>query len=437
MPDDDRYRGEGPIVVTLESAVRRRQLAILVAIAISHITAGALFGTSVAYYIGLEGSPFLVSLAFAVFSLGLLVFAPVWGAIADITGRRKAVVVGTSLGTVLAVAPLTAANPVWLEIASRGLFAVFVAGFQSTMLTIVSESGGDHGRGRAIGFYSSAESVGDIVGQLLVGYLLGVLFPNQLYLVIVVVGIVSTTLVLLITDPTPEPDEPATVARFRDEFRRRFAPRSVRNGFPDGHGLGWLYVGLFLRNMTQKGVSAVLPVYLTQTVGLTEFLMGVVLAVSPTIRTVAMYGFGRLSDAIGRKHLIVLGIGGAAGQALVLVGATIPTALPARVGLSALAFVVHAVTFSALTIGTIAFISDVAPLDRESELIGLRSTARGAGGVVGPLAVGALATVTDYPTSFVVISVVSIVATVLVATRVTESYEGSGGLEAASGEPAE
>lgn len=423
--------------MTSDSVARRRQLAVLVCIAISHITAGAVLGTAVAYYIGLEGSPFLVSLAYAVFSLGLLVFAPVWGAVADITGRRKLVVVGTSLGSVLAIVPLTISSPPWLEIASRGLFAVFIAGFKSTMLTIVSETGGEHGRGRSIGFYTSAESVGDIVGRLLVGYLLGLLFPSQLYLTVVVVGLFATALATLVTDPTSEPEQPATLERFRDEFRRRFAPRSVRSGFPDGHGLGWLYVGLFLRNMTQKGVSAVLPVYLTQTVGLTEFLMGVVLAVSPTIRTVAMYGFGRLSDAIGRKHLIVLGIGGAAGQALLLVGATIPAAFPVRVGLSALAFVVHAVTFSALTIGTIAFISDVAPLERESELIGLRSTARGAGGVVGPLAVGALATVTDYPTSFVVISVVSIAATVLVATRVTESYDAPTDPEAASVDPSE
>lgn len=423
--------------MTLDPRARRRQLAVLVAIAITHITAGALFGTSVAYYIGLEGSPFLVSLAFAVFSLGLLVFAPVWGAVADITGRRKAVLVGTSLCSVLAVAPLTVATPVWLEIASRGVFAVFVAGFQATVLTIVSETGGKHGRGRAIGFYSSAESGGDIVGQLLVGYLLGLLFPTQLYLVIVVFGAISTLLATLVTDPTPIPEEPPTLERFRAEFVRRFAPREARRNLPKGNGIGWLYVGLFLRNMTQKGVSAVIPVYLVANVGLTEFLMGVVLATSPTVRTVAMYAFGRLADVVGRKSLIVVGLAGAALHALILVFAVVPESMGVRLGISGLAFVVHAVTFSALTIGSIAFISDVAPMERESELIGLRSTARGAGGVVGPLVVGVIATVTDYPTAFVCISVLSMIATVLVAVKLTESYERPGEPAGVSAGPAE
>lgn len=400
-----------------------RQLAVLVCIAIAHITAGAVFGTSIAYYIGQDGSEFLVSLAYAAFSLGLLVFAPVWGAVADVTGRRKAILVVTSLGATLAIAPLSVANPVWLEIVARGLFAVFVAGFQATVLTIVSESGGTTGRGRAIGFYSSAESVGDIVGQLLAGYLLGLLFPSQLYLVVAVFGLLATALTLLVTDPTPVPEEPATLERVRAEFVRRFAPREARRNLPTGNGIGWLYAGLFFRNVTQKGVSAVIPVYLTANVGLTELLMGVVLAVSPTVRTVAMYALGRLADVVGRKSLIVAGLAGAAGQALLLVGAVIPASPAARIGLSGLAFVVHAVTFSALTVGTVAFISDVAPAERESELIGLRSTARGAGGVVGPLVVGALSTVTSLSTAFLAISAVSALAAVLVASKLTESYE--------------
>lgn len=407
--------------MTLDPAAR--QLGVLVCIAIIHITAGAIFGTSVAYYIGQDGSEFLVSLAFAVFSLGLLIFAPIWGAVADVTGQRKAVLVVTSLGSVLSIAPLTVTNPVWLEIVSRGLFAVFIAGFQATMLTIVSESGRESGRGRAIGFYSSAESVGDIVGQLLVGYLLGLLFPTQLYLVVVIFGLAATVLALLLTDPTPIPEKPATAGRVREEFVRRFAPREARKNLPKGNGLGWLYVGLFFRNMTQKGVSAVIPVYLTANVGLTEFLMGAVLAVSPTVRTVAMYALGRLADVVGRKALIVVGLAGAAGHALILAGAVVPGSMSVRLGLSGLAFVVHAVTFSALTVGTIAFISDVAPTDRESELIGLRSTARGAGGVAGPLVVGTIATYAGFPVAFVAISTLSMLAVVLVAWTLTESYK--------------
>lgn len=400
-----------------------RQRIVLALVAISRITGGALFGTAITVYLGRNASPFVVTLSFAIFSLGLLLFSPVWGAIADITGRRKAILVGTALCSALVIAPLAVTTSVPLEIACRGLYAVFIAGFQSVILTIVSETGGDESRGRSIGFYSSAQSGGDITGRLLVGFLLGLLVPTELYLVVVVIGLVTTVASALVVDPTVTPDAVLTFDRFREEFRTRLVPRGARNDLFRTKGLAWLYGGLTLRNMTQKGVSSVLPVFLVSDVGLTEFTMGAVLAVSPAIRIVAMYAFGRLSDRIGRKGLIVVGLSGAGGQALVTVAALLPASMLLRTGVSGAALFVHALTFSALTIGTIAFIGDVAPQDRESELMGLRSTARGLGGVLGPLIVGGLATYLDYASAFVAVSVLSFVAAGLVARKLTESYE--------------
>jgi MFS family permease len=400
----------------------RRQHLVLALVAASRTSAGAIFGPAVTVYIGRAAPPLAATPPLATFSLGLLVFAPVWGAIADVTGRRKLVLVGTALGSALTVAPLAVTVSVPLEIASRGLYAVFIGGFGSVILTIVSETGGDSARGRSIGFYTSAQAGGDIIGRLLVGYLLGVLFPTELYLVVVVVGLLTTVCSVFVVDPTPTPEGAATVESVLAEMRTRLVPRGARQNLFRTKGLGWLYVGLVLRNTTQKGVSSVLPVFLVADVGLSEFVMGVVLAVSPAVRLVAMYALGRLSDAIGRKWLIVAGLGGAGGQALVGVAALLPATMVLRAVVSGSALLVHALTFSALTIGTIAFIGDVAPADRESELMGLRSTARGLGGVIGPLIVGGLATYLDYASAFVAISVLSFLAAGLVARTLVESH---------------
>jgi MFS family permease len=112
-------------------------------------------------------------------------------------------------------------------------------------------------------------------------------------------------------------------------------------------------------------------------------------------------------------------------QALVVVAALVPATMAARATVGGAALLVHALTFSALTVGTIAFIGDVAPPDRESELMGLRSTARGLGGVLGPLLVGGLATYLDYASAFVAISVLSFFAAGLVAVKLVESHDGA------------
>lgn len=400
----------------------RGQRSALALIGVSRVACGSLFGTAMALYIGEQGSPFEVTLAYAAFSFGLFVFAPVWGAIADITGRRRAILIGTAFLSTLAVVPLTVSASVPLQIACRGLFAVFTAGFQSVILTIVSESGGESERGRSIGFYSSARSTGAISGRLFVGYLVGLLVPTDLYLVVVGLGLVATLLTLRIADPTPPSEETLTTGRLLGEVRGRLLPGGARRELFDRTGLGWLYVGIVLRNMTEKGFISVVPVFLVADVGLSNVVMGAVLAVSPAVRVVSMYGFGRLSDSIGRKKLIVGGLAGSGIQALVVVLALVPDGQLARIGISSTAFVVHAVTFSMLTVGTIAFVADVAPVDRESELMGLRSTARGLGGVLGPLLVGVLATRFDYATAFVCTSVLAFVAAGLVGRTLTESF---------------
>jgi MFS family permease len=80
--------------------------------------------------------------------------------------------------------------------------------------------------------------------------------------------------------------------------------------------------------------------------------------------------------------------------------ATTPNSLLARMVVAGIGFVIIAAAFSAMTTGAIAFIGDVAPADRESELMGLRSTVKGVGGVLGPPIFGAVATVASYETAF-------------------------------------
>jgi MFS family permease len=149
--------------------------------------------------------------------------------------------------------------------------------------------------------------------------------------------------------------------------------------------------------------------------------MGVILAFNPAGQIVFMYLFGRIADSAGRKPLIVAGMAGSGLFAVVAALSAVPSSSILRIVVIAVAFVIIAASFSAMTTGALAFIGDVAPPERESELMGLRSTAKGLGGVLGPPIIGGLATVTSIQLAVGVASLLSFAAAVLSAVALTES----------------
>ncbi len=398
---------------------------------------GILMGTAMAVYVGEVGSEFAVSAVLTAYFLGMTLFAPLWGAVADVTGRRRAVIVVTGLLATAAVLPLVAvgkAGPgvavplvgltldgVWVPVGLRAVYAAFAVGFAPVMLAVVSERGGAEGRGRSLGFFNSARAVGFSGGQLAVGALLGWLLAPQLYTLIAVVSLVATVFAALVVDPTPRTGSGFSVREVFGELRRRLLPASEDREHLRTSGLRWLYVALALRNMTVLGVMSLMPVYLTGPVGVSAVLMGVILAINPAGQAVFMLVFGRIADASGRRPLVV---GGMAGSGLfgILAGlASLPAGSPVRIVVAVVAFVTIAASFSAMTTGALAFIGDVAPTERESELMGLRSTAKGVGGVLGPPLLGGVATVAGMRTAFLGGSVLALAAALLAAVALTET----------------
>lgn len=384
-----------------------------------------LMGTALAVYIGRQGSPLAVGLVASTFFFGQMVFAPFWGAIADITGRRRAVLLVTALLATLAVIPLMIVDSVAMRLAWRGIFAVFIAGFLPVMLAIVSYRGGTTNRGRSIGLFSSAQALGFTAGQFLAGVLLGLLFPAALFGIVAGVAGLVFLAGIVIRDPTPTPAVEPTLGELVYEIKRRLLPEAANREHLRVNGLQWLYLATLLRNMTVIGTGSLLPVYVVSSMGLTEFVMGALLALNPGAQMVFMWASGELADRFGRKPLIVGGMAASSVFGLLMAAAVLPGTPFLRTAVGAVGMLVLAGGFSALHTGSISFIGDVAPLDRESELIGLRYTARGLGGVLGPALYGIAAGLSSYEATFVVGSLLAVAGTVLCWRFLVESHEAS------------
>ncbi|MFC6976896.1 MFS transporter [Halomicroarcula sp. GCM10025709] len=177
--------------------------------------------------------------------------------------------------------------------------------------------------------------------------------------------------------------------------------------------------------MTFFGLLSLLPVYLTDEVGVSETLMGFFLGLNPLSRIALMLVFGAAVERYGRKLILALGLLGTGVFAVVLAAATVPPPGVLRLVVVGVGFGIIAVSFSAAVIGSQTFIGDVAAVDRESELMGVRSTAMGVGGVIGPLLVGGLVTLLTYDIAFVLLSGFSFAGTALVVVGVSETVTGT------------
>ncbi|WP_416841796.1 MFS transporter [Haloferax sp. DFSO52] len=381
-------------------------------------------GTVMAVYIGRAGgSPLTVGLVLTTYFFGWTVFAPIWGSLADITGKRREVLLVTAGLATVSTFPLLVVEGVWDTLAVRTAFALFSAGHLPILLTIVSAQGGSNSRGRSIGLFSSVEAMGFSAAQLSAGVLLGLLVPWSMYLVVTAVTAVVFVAAWFIDDPTPDSSTSLSVNEVSAEVRRRLFPSKAGRAHIHTNGLKWLYIAVFLRNATVIGTSSLLPVYIITQLGLTEAMMGALLAINPIGQVVFMYLVGYVTDRFGRKPLITIGMAGSAGFSALMAVSGYPDSTVARIAIVALAFAVLAAAFSGLRVGAVSFIGDIAPPDRESELIGFRSTARGIGGVLGPIVIGSIAAVSTFETAFLVGSLFAVVGAGLVAFTLVESLE--------------
>jgi MFS family permease len=399
------------------------QRATVVGAAAGHKATNMLMATVMAVYIGRVGSPFVVSLVISVFFFGQTVFAPVWGGIADVTGRRRGVLVATSALSALSILPLVLFNGILGPLAFRTLYAVCIAGFLPVMFTIVSEWGGSTARGKAVGLFGSAAAAGSVFGRVTSGPLLNSLSRPSVYLVVAGLGSFLVVACLFVKDPTPTHGADRDCVDYVAEIRDRLVPdpgggmRHLRV-----NGLHWLYVASFLRNATILGIGSLLPVFFLSVLEVSSLVMGVLLGINPAVQVLGMYVVGRHSDAAGRKRLITGGLAGSGLYILVVTGASLLPTVSARAVVAGAGMVTLGFAYSGVQTGMVAFIGDVAPTERESELIGLRSTARGLGGVVGPPLIGVGATGFGYRATFAFASLFAFASAALVGYRLVESH---------------
>ena len=111
-----------------------------------------------------------VTLLTAVYPLGQLVFAPVWGHWSDRTGRRPLLLMGLA-GYVIAQILFGLATSLWLLYAARILGGILSSATLPVSAAYVADATTDVERGRGMAWLGTATSLGVVVGPALGGLL--------------------------------------------------------------------------------------------------------------------------------------------------------------------------------------------------------------------------------------------------------------------------
>jgi len=308
------------------------------------------------------------------------------GALSDVLGRKRMMVLGALFFAAPPFLYPLVGNP-WALLALR-----FVHGFATAIFSPVASayvaSLAETGRGARLGWFSSSNDIGATAGPLIGGFVLYFSASYSVtYLLVGVIGVLTLLVVLWLPDTDrPQERQATTLTARAAEFREGLAevvatpPIFIAAGIEAVMYLGY---GAFL---------GFLPIY-AKTVGLNDAEIAIVLGSQLATAVVAKPIGGRLSDSLGRRPVIVIG--------LLLCAAALPMIFRSE---DFVIFVVVApllgLGIAAVTPVTNALIADLASARRLGAAICVFGTIWDIGEAAGPIIAGFLIAALGFASTF-------------------------------------
>src|SRR5215472_19100645 len=342
--------------------------------------------------------PELIGVIVAASTLTGVLFKLPSGALSDVLGRKRMMV----LGALFFAAPpflYPFVRDPWSLLALR-----FVHGFATAIFSPVASayvaSLAETGRGARLGWFSSANDIGATAGPLIGGFVLYFSASYSVtYLLVGVIGVLTLLVVLWLPDTDrPQEHQTTTLTARAAEFREGLAevvatpPIFLAAGI---EALMYLGYGAFL---------GFLPIY-AKTAGLNDAEIAIVLGSQLATAVVTKPIGGRLSDGVGRKPVITIG--------LLLCAAALPLIFRSwDLATFLLAAPLLGIGVGAVTPVTNALIADLATARRLGAAMGVFGTIWDIGEAAGPIIAGFLIVQLGYAPTFDVLAAVIALVTV-------------------------
>lgn len=324
------------------------------------------------------------SLVISVFAVSRLVFAPGAGALVARIGELRVYMIG--LTAVAVTSALTAfSTEYWHLLALR-----LVGGVGSTMFTISALSlllrlSPPDMRGRASGLWATGFLLGSIIGPLAGGVLVAISLraPFLVYAGVLVVVVALSAVLLRGSGKAPAP-EPGAAPVPQVGFREALRHPAYRAALTASFGVGWAVFGARI---------ALVPLVVVEVLEQPEAWSGIALASFAVGNALTLTIAGRITDRIGRRPPLLVGLAVAAAGTGLLGVVTEPWVFLA---VSLVAGLGSGLVNPPLQ----ASVGDVVGAGRGGTVLAGFQMASDTGAIVGPLLAGLLAETLGFGAAF-------------------------------------
>lgn len=323
------------------------------------------------------------------FAIMRLVFAPSTGRLVNRFGERPMYLLGLFI-VALSTLASAFAQSYWQLMLFRGLGGVGSVMFSVSAMGLMIRISPPAIRGRVSGLYSSSFVLGSITGPLLGGALVGfgLRVPFVVYAV-ALFGAIAVVHLQLRDSALATIDDSTTVAAMPLASALRVG--AYRSAVLTAAIFGWVYA---------MRVSLV-PLYFALVLHQKPAVAGLALATYACGDVLAMIPAGRMSDRIGRRPLIIVGM-------IILALATLALALTHSVGLAFASTLVAGVGTGMVSPSQQAALADIMfGHGRGGPVLVTYQMSQDMGTVVGPIAGGFIAQQWGFPTAFTVTTILA------------------------------
>jgi MFS family permease len=342
----------------------------------------------------------LVGILISLYGLAFTFLQPFSGALSDYIGRRKIFIQGGLLVMGISTLAFIFAEQYIHLLAIRFLQGLGVALTVPAALGVMAASTVKASRGGAMGFYSTMRMIGFAVGPAAGGWLHAKYgFDSAFY-----VGAGSLLLALLLVQwwVKEEPAPPKTERPTFKVFDRQLL----------GNGLGFLGMATFFMAIAFSFIATLENEYNVR-LDQTAFQFGIAYSGLTWGRLAFQFPLGRLSDRIGRKRVIILGM-------LVLAPATAWLGYVTSTAQLTAGRVLQGLASAGVAAPTFALAGDLAKKGGEGQQMSVIAMGFGLGIAVGPLMAGWLS-VYFFELPFIVGALLTLVGAWLINRFVQET----------------
>ena len=338
--------------------------------------------------------------------------SPLWGRVADRRGR-KLMVLRSCFAIALFIGLMSLVTDVWQFLGLRALMGVF-AGFNAATISLVASQVPARRLGYSLGWLSTGQLVGTLVGPLLGGFVADVTgsYRTPFVFTCAVCALCGILAAVLVRERFTPPKSTARKMSLFQSF-------GVLSRSP---GLLPLFIVLLLAQFGVQAVQPVVTLYVEQLLGPMPALAtlgGLAFSVTGVADLIASPFLGRRSDVLGYRRVLLIALAGAA-------LASVPQAfVPNYWSFVAARFALGLFVGGILPTAN-ALVGRLAPAGDRGTVYGLTASAMFLGQSLGPLSGGAIAATLGLRWVFLVTAILLTANLIWVWVKVPEVRDTAG-----------